>query len=244
MITKYHRPATLDDATALAALSDAVVIAGGTAAVGSGGPTASVAVDLQALGLEGIDIDGQICRIGAMTRLQDLVESDLVPPVLRDLAHRDAPNTIRNVATVGGTIGTADPESQLLVGLVAFSAMVTVVRPGSTTEHAVGNILNDPQLLNGAIITSIRVPTDGSGATDRTARTPMDQPIVSAVAHRASDGTIVLAMSGVAPNAVVVDPDRVGDLDPPPDFRGSSEYRSHLGAVLATRVLAALEEGE
>jgi CO/xanthine dehydrogenase FAD-binding subunit len=244
MITKYHRPETLAEATALAGRSDVVIIGGGTVATTDHSLTAIEAIDLQSLPLGGIVVEGDTVRIGAMTLLQDVVESGLVPGVLADLARRDAPNTIRNAATVGGTIGTADPESQLLVGLVAFGATVTVARSGSTTDHALDDILDDPQLLSGAIITSVGVPSGGFATADRTARTPMDQPIVTAVAHRASDGSIVLAMSGVASHAVTVDPDRIDDLDPPPDFRGSSEYRSHLAAVLAERVLATVREGE
>jgi CO/xanthine dehydrogenase FAD-binding subunit len=244
MITKYHRPTTLDNATALAALPDTVIVGGGTTTTARVDPNAVVAVDLQALALEGIDGEGESVRIGAMARLADVAESDFVPRVLADLAKRDAPNTIRNAATIGGTIGTADPESQLLVGLVAFGATVTLARSGSTTEHALDELLDDPQLVSGAIIISVTVPSSGFAAADRAARTPMDQPIVTAVAHRANDGAIVVALSGVAPRPVTIDPDRIGDLDPPSDFRGSSEYRRHLGAVLAGRVLATVGEEE
>ncbi|MEA3503270.1 MAG: FAD binding domain-containing protein, partial [Actinomycetota bacterium] len=105
MITQYHRPLTLDEAIALTARPDAVIIAGGTSVNADPGRMPITAVDLQALDLAGIDTDGESVRIGATTRLQDLVDSTLVPPVLRDLARREAPSTIRNAATVGGTIG-------------------------------------------------------------------------------------------------------------------------------------------
>jgi len=245
MITEYHRPTTLDDAITLSALPGAVIVGGGTVATVNADQDAVVAVDLQALALDGITGDSNSIEMGATTRLQDLVESRLVPPVLTELARREAPNTIRNAATIGGTIGVADPESQLLVGLVAFGATVTLARSGSTTEHALVDLLGQSQLLDGAIITSVRVPVGGAAAADRTARTPMDQPIVTAVAHRAIDGTVTLAMSGVAAGPVVVDPGDIEELDPPPDFRGSAEYRAHLGRVLAARVLASVnEEGE
>lgn len=244
MITEYHRPTTLDDAITLSALPGAVIVGGGTVATVNTGPNATVAVDLQALPLDDITGDGNSIEMGATTRLQDLVDSQLVPAALSDLARRESPNTIRNAATIGGTIGSADPESQLLVGLIAFRAEVTLARAGSTTEHALVDLLDDSQLLDGAIITSVRVPAGGAAAADRTARTPMDQPIVTAVAHRATDGTVTLALSGVAAVPVVVDPSDIEDLDPPADFRGSTEYRAHLGQVLAARVLAAVGEEE
>jgi probable selenate reductase FAD-binding subunit len=240
MITEYHRPLTLDEAIALAADPNAVILAGGTTVNAEPGLSASVAVDLQALDLSGIDADGEVVRIGATTRLQDIVDSDGVPTLLRDLARRQAPNTIRNVATIGGTIAAADPESQLLTGLLAYGATVSIARDGSMTEHSIGELLNDASLLDGSIITSVSIPTDGTAAADRTARTPMDQSIVMAVAYRGRDGDVRLAVSGVAPVPVIVDPAELEELDPPADFRGSTEYRRQLASVLAGRVLSAV----
>ncbi len=244
MITQYHRPLTLDEAIALASRPDAVIIAGGTTVNADPDSRPVTAVDLQALELSGIDTDGESTRIGATTRLQDLVDSSLVPLVLRDLARREAPNTIRNAATVGGTIGTSDPESELLAGLLALDAVVTLARAGSTTEHTLDEILDNPILLNGAIMTSVSIPSNGLAAADRTGRTPMDRPIVMAVAHRAHDGAVRLAMTGVAAHPVVVDPGQIGALDPPSDFRGSTDYRRKLAEVLADRVLTTVTGGE
>ena len=135
MITQYHRPLSLDEAIALNARPDAVIIAGGTSVNADPSRKPTTAVDLQALDLAGIDTDGESIRIGSTTRLQDLVDSTLVPEALRDLARREAPNTIRNAATIGGTIGAVDPESELLIGLLAFEATMTLTRTSSTTEH-------------------------------------------------------------------------------------------------------------
>jgi CO/xanthine dehydrogenase FAD-binding subunit len=146
------------------------------------------------------------------------------------------------MATVGGTIGTADPESELLAGLLAFGASVTLARAGSPTEHPLEHVLGDASLSNGAIITAITIPTSGRAAADRVGRTPMDRPIVMAAAY--GDGTAVrLAMTGVASVPVIVDPERIDDLDPPPDFRGTSAYRAALAQVLADRVVAAVTGG-
>lgn len=243
MITQYHRPTTLDDAVALVARPDAVIVAGGTSVNADPRSAPSAAVDLQALGLDGIDADGSVVRIGATTRLQALTDSSLVPSVLRDLARREAPNTIRNMATIGGTIATADPESELLAGLLAFGARATVVRAGSPTEHDVSDLLDNAALLSGAIITGISVPSSGTGAADRTARTPRDRPIVAAVAFRDASGTVRLAMTGIASNPTLVDPVYLADLEPPSDFRGSSAYRKRLAEVLAQRVVDAVEGG-
>jgi CO/xanthine dehydrogenase FAD-binding subunit len=47
------------------------------------------------------------------------------------------------------------------------------------------------------------------------------------------EGTRRLALAGVARRPLLVE--RVEDLDPPSDFRGSSEYRKELARVLAAR---------
>lgn len=241
---QYSRPLTLDEATTLAARPDTVIMAGGTSVNAGGGSSGVTAVDLQALNLAGIESLGAFIRIGAMTRLQALVESDLVPFTLRDLARREAPSTIRNAATVGGTVGAADPESELLAGLLAFGAVVTLARVGSTTDHALDDILHDPGLISQAIMTSVTIPTTGVAAAERTGRTPMDRPIVMVVAHRGAAEAVRMAVTGVAHVPVVVDPERIKDLDPPSDFRGSPDYRRHLATVLADRVLTAVTESD
>jgi CO/xanthine dehydrogenase FAD-binding subunit len=243
MITEYHRPLTLDEALALAANPDSVIIGGGTTVNAASSRSPVAAVDLQALDLSGIKVDGAMVQIGATTRLQEMVDSNQVPTLLSDLARREAPNTIRNAATVGGTIGTADPESQLLTGLLAFGCTVNIAVGGTETAYSLEEILDDRSLLKGAIMTSVSVPTGGSAAADRTARTPMDQPIVMAVAHRDQGGSVRLALAGVAALPIVVQPDQVEELDPPSDFRGSTEYRSRIASVLAGRVVAAVTDG-
>ncbi len=244
MITSYFRPRTLDEALALAARADAVVLGGGTGVNAQPGRAPVVAVDLQALDLDGIRADAGRLRLGATTRLQSIVDSGHVPEVLRELARLEAPSTIRNAATVGGTIGMADPESPLLTGLLAFGARVGLARVGSNAEHPLDAVLDDRHLLQGSIITSVTVPMGGRAAAHGTARTPMDAPIVMVVACRDADGTVRIAASGVASRPVLVDPQRLGELAPPADFRGSSAYRAHLAAVLTARALASLGGGE
>ncbi|MGI9586385.1 MAG: FAD binding domain-containing protein [Acidimicrobiia bacterium] len=243
MITEYFRPLELAEAVALAARPDALIVGGGTVATTERGASPRAAVDLQALQLSGITSNGGTVVIGAMTTLQHLAEDDQVPSVLRELARRDAPSSIRNAATIGGAIGARDPESEFLTGLLALGATVTIAYQGSTAEHPLDATIEDVELIRGGIITEVSLPAGGFTAVDRTARTPMDRPIVSAVAHRGADGTIRLALSGVARVPALVDPSQIAELDPPADFRGSSEYRLHLAAVLSERVLSEVAIG-
>ncbi|MGI9649036.1 MAG: FAD binding domain-containing protein [Acidimicrobiia bacterium] len=243
-IRAYHRPDTLEAALALLAHadSDATVLAGGTVINGTPDHDPIELVDLQGLGLDSIAADGDRLEIGAMCRLQDLVDSDLVPAQIRDLAHREAPNTIRQAATCGGTVAAADPESELLAGLLAFEAVVSVVHSIGSESIPLADLLEEPERLGLGIITSVSIAVGGDAVSERTARTPADRPIVMAVARRGEDGAVRLAMTGVAATPVLVDPGDVASLQPPGDFRGSTVYRRRVAGVLADRVMSRLGE--
>ena len=239
MITSYHRPRTLDEALTLLARPDTVALAGGTTIVAERSGTPVTAIDLQALPLDRITTDDVGVRIGAMARLQDVADSEAVPDLIGELATREAPRSLRNAATLGGTVAVADPESELVTALLAHAASVAIARPDGSDTVPLADLFADSRTLDGVLITEILVPAGGRSAAARTGRTPSDRPIVAAVAHRGPAGTRV-AIAGVADRPVLVDPDDLGSLDPPSDFRGSAAYRRRLAAVLVERVLAAL----
>jgi CO/xanthine dehydrogenase FAD-binding subunit len=163
--------------------------------------------------------------------------------MLRELSHREAPNTIRNAATIGGTIGVGDPESGLLAGLLAYNAQVTVVNQTGSSQVPLGELLADLSHLDGGVITSVSVPTGGAGTYEHTSRTPADIPIVLIAGHAADSGSIRLAATGVGETPIIIDPGQIGALEPQPDFRGSADYRRHLADVLSQRVMIRLEPG-
>lgn len=237
MIEAYYRPATLEQAVALLEAEDAAVLAGGTSLIAEGGPAA--VVDLQDLGLDTIDLDADRIKVGAMSRLRDFADTDVVPQPLRELARREAPNTIRNAATVGGTIASGDPESELLAGLLVYETTVTTISRDSNAKTGLDDYLD---ARPGGIITEVSVAADGRASTARTGRTPADRPIVMAVARRRTDGSVLLAFTGIDSAPRVIDPSAVADLNPPADFRGSSEYRRHLARVLGLRAIAGLQQ--
>lgn len=242
-IRRYHRPTTVESALELLARPDVSTAALGGGTVLNGRPESppEEVVDLQSLGLDSIDRDGSVLRFGATALLQDVVDHEWTPPVLRDLAHGEAPNTFRNAATVGGTVGAGDHESRFLAGLVAYGAVATLATLQGDERIAVSGILHDRTSLDGKIITGIEVDVSGHGASAGTARTPADTPIVLVVGRRFEDGQVNLAATGVAPAPIIIDLERISDLEPPGDFRGTPEYRRHLASVLGARVMAELE---
>jgi len=233
-VVGYHRPSSIDEALGLLSQDGSAVLAGGTVlnADRSGEPV--VAVDLQALGLDGVEQlgDGRL-RLGAMVTLQALADHADVPASLRDVARRELPSTLRTLATVGGTVFAGGGSSALLAALLAHDASVEVVGPSGTSSVGLAGFLASPPAA--ALVVAVSVDVGGACAAARTARTPGDEPIVSAYARATAEG-VRTALSGVGHVPVLVeDPAK---LDPPGDFRGSTEYRRHVAGVLVARVRA------
>ncbi len=235
----YHRPTSPTEALQLLARSGVrtALIGGGTTAVPHLKEIDEV-VDLQAAGLAEMSYSGHTLTLGAMVRLQSLVEGESIPDLLRETAHREGPNTVRHSATLGGVVVNANSDSELLAALLVFEAVVKVQTVKETRAIPLADFLaNAPAALNGGLITAITLVTSGKTASARVGRTPADDPIVAAVARRDTE-RLWLALCGVAPTPILVDPQQIeAGLNPPDDFRGSSEYRRQMAVVLARRVV-------
>lgn len=233
---EYHRPGSLDGAVALLGGPGTVILAGGTWVNAGERPRGHTLIDLQALGLDTISETSDGLVVGAMTTLTALSTHSAVPNWLRDLARREQPSALRTVATVGGTLFACGWESTLLAGLLACDAIAMTVGADGQTEIPVADLLGDRELAKDRIVSAVKLSIDGVAAVHTTARTTADRPIVGCVARRAADG-IRLAISGIAATPLVIDADRIAELEPPSDFRGSSEYRAHLAQVLSARAI-------
>lgn len=236
-ITMYHRPTSLGEALDLMAREgvSSVVVAGGTVVNSSPHPPDTEVIDLQAICGNTIESENGRLVIGAMTRLQTLVENPAVPSLLRELTYREGPNTLRNAATIGGTVAAGDPDSELLAGLLVYEATVRVEHQGRTSTLPVADLLADRRLIEGGIISSISIATGGTTASARTGRTPADVSIVAAIGRSAGDG-VLLALTGVAATPILATRETIAHLDPSGDFRGSADYRIDLAGTLAGRV--------
>ena len=245
-VKEYARPATITDAVRLIAAGGQVV-AGGTKANRNhnpfdGTPAPRAVVDIQDLGLTGISMDGtRAAMLQACVTLQQIVDQDGLPAVIREAARREAPRPIRNAATVGGTIASRTPTSELLAALLVYETTVHFHSVGKA-EPSVASLADAlARPIPGALITQIQLATSGEGAACRVGRTPSDAPIVTAVGRKI-DGRLVVALAGVGRAPRLITPDTIDHLDPPSDFRGSTEYRRHLAAVLTSRVARELSE--
>jgi probable selenate reductase FAD-binding subunit len=238
-VSGYWRPASLEEALVLLERPGRVVIGGGTKVNAQTTAEPIAVVDLQALGLHDIGrIDGDVLRIGATVTLQQLVECGEVPAVIREAARREQPSTLRAQATIGGSIVTADPESELLATLLVHDAVVSLVGAAGPEELTLEGLLAELPFLAGRIVTDVVIDAAGSSYVTRAGRTRADRAIVAAAARVRPDGKQRVALSGVARTPILID--ATDELEPPGDFRGSSEYRRALAEILVARALEAL----
>jgi carbon-monoxide dehydrogenase medium subunit/putative selenate reductase FAD-binding subunit len=133
---------------------------------------------------------------------------------------------------------TADGESELLATLLVHDAVVTVADARGTEELPLEALLAATPFPRDRIVTAVAIDTTGASVVVRAGRTRADGAIVAAAARVGADGEQRLALSGVAATPILVE--GTDGLDPPGDFRGSSEYRRALAEVLVARAVEGL----
>ena len=259
-LREYHRPADVEEALQLLRRTDihTVAIAGGTAVVGEGTPEIEAVVDLAALGLDFIEHQGNLLRLGATLTLQNCVTKlgHIAGGLLSRTAHRMAGWNIRNAATLGGMLAGGDLHSPLSVALAALRATLEIT--GSDDPVPWPSVTKD--VLSGQLITAVRVTLPAeqiSAAYEQVGRTPADAPIVcaAAIAYQVSGEVKTrIAVGGVAADDLLLSEMNLNLANPIihpimaitddltsvsilSDFLGSSDYRLSIAPVLARRAL-------
>ncbi len=233
-VKSYHRPESVEEVLQLWQRPSTMLLAGGTQLIANLAEPVEV-IDLQAVELNQIEVEMDTITIGAMVRLQEMVEHDEIPELVRQMTLREGANTFRHMGTVGGVVATADPESELYATLLVHEATVTTQSSSGEVRVPLAEFVAE----GGVLITTVTIQRHGQTASDRVARTPADRPIVAVVGRRVGDG-VLLAACGVAKRPLLIEADEIDQLNPPADFRGSSGYRREMTAVLVGRVLAEL----
>jgi CO/xanthine dehydrogenase FAD-binding subunit len=245
ILKAYYQPQTLNEALALLQRTEEKLapLAGGTALIGQlearQQRDLDGVVDLSALGLCYLHLDGDQLRIGATATLTDVIEyehaSTLADGILRRTAEAEGPLNLRNAATVGGLIASAAYDSEFYAALLALNATVTIYTAAGPTTLP---LTEAPSLLVSLspclLITEVQIPlTALRSGHARVARTPADRPIVAAVAVIGAEGEQV-AICGVAERPVL----QGTPLNPPDNFKGSATYRQAMARLMVTRALA------
>ena len=203
--------------------------------------------------------DGDTIAIGALTRHQDVAESELLQgscPILAYTAAQIGDPAVRHVGTIGGSVAHGDPAGDMPSVLLALDA--GFVARGPNGERTIGASdffvsLFQTALAEDEVLTEIRVPTATAGWSYlKFNRRAQDWALVGVAAVRMNGGAQVgLTNMGLTPlRAFGVEEALVGGSDPaqaavrategtapPDDAFGSAEYRAHLVQVLVRRAL-------
>ncbi|MBN1427807.1 MAG: FAD binding domain-containing protein [Anaerolineae bacterium] len=215
-LREYHRPDDLDEAVRLLQRKEirTIPLAGGIGVVGEGSSEIEAVVDLSALSLDFIEYENNTLFLGAMVRIEALVEElgYLADDLLAETARHVAGLNVRNVATLGGLLASGNIHSPLSVALAAMKARVKLY--GQAGEMLFWSDLAGEVCLNGLrgrLITTItiKLPDGLIGAGYRqVARTPADQPIVCAasIAYHTAEGMIETStcIGGLLGNRLIV----------------------------------------
>jgi aerobic carbon-monoxide dehydrogenase medium subunit len=264
----YQRAASVDEALALLAEhgDEAKLLAGGHSLL----PLMKLRlalpmmlIDIGRIGeLSFVEGDGDVVRIGAMTRHHDLATSALAGeqvPLLAHVAGQIGDPQVRHRGTIGGSLAHGDPASDLPAALLALRGTLVARGPGGEREIAADDFFTgflETALAPDEILTEVRVPAvPGVGwAFEKFSRRAQDWAIVgvTAVMTNGSGGPGVglvnmgsqplraagvedALRSGASPGDAAARADE--GTEPPDDLNASPEFRRHLARVLVRRSL-------
>jgi len=172
---RYLAPASLAQAlAALAGEGGATVLAGGTdlmpqTRAGRVRPARTLLNIRRVSGLDGVEVEGGLLRIGTLATVATLLTHALVrehAPLLTQAADHFASDQIRNAATIGGNICNASPAGDLLTALLALDAEVelawlAVDGAVRTRVHPIDDFFTGPGRTRreaNELLTAVRVP--------------------------------------------------------------------------------------
>ncbi len=265
MILEYHRPQSVEQALNLLARPQPETRPlGGGSFLTQPSTIDFAVVDLQALGLDGLEMQGGSLKLGATLTLQNLLEafddggSLSAPSVqtkgdlegLRQAILHEAALNLRQAASVAGALMAADGRSPFAAAMLAADAQLTVL-PGPQ-QLGLGDVLPvRADVLRARLISQVSLPANLVLRYAAVGRTPADRPIVCAAVACWPSGRTRLALGGFgsAPT-LAFDGGEAGGLESAAssayadagDAWASAEYRAAVAAVLARRCLAAAQE--
>ncbi len=251
MIREYYRPKTVQEALELLARDGlkTLPLAGGTV-LNRPSPEPCAVVDLQELGLDGMEVKGHVFQVGATVTLEALLGVPQIPAALRQAIRQEANYHIRQVASVAGTLVSADGRSPFASALLALDASLQIRQLASEEETSLGDWLPlRRQQERGRLIVSVKFPLNASLAYESVARTPADVPIICVALARWPSGRTRLALGGFgdAPRLALDGPEAAGAeqaaraaYSQAGDEWASAEYRAEMAAVLTRRCLQQL----
>jgi aerobic carbon-monoxide dehydrogenase medium subunit len=212
-VQTYLQPRSVPEALAMLGEHgpELLVIAGGTVAmplINEGISLPELVMGLRHAGLDRIERDGEVLRIGATATLTALAEQPHAP-LLAMAARRTASWSVRNLASVGGNLFTPPPGGDVATALLALDARVEVAGPGGTRTLALADFWTGfmtTALAFDELATGLLVPLDdGRDAYEKLGRKASNTPaVVTVAAHATFDGDVIreahVALGAVGPH--------------------------------------------
>ena len=223
---ELHVATTFEDATALLSQysPDVRLLAGGTDVLielKTGENGVGHLVDLSPIEtLRGISEKTDGLRIGALTTITEIDDSPLINgpyEILRDAASQMATLQIRNTATVGGNIASANPCADMPPVLMTLGATAVVISQDDQRNVPLHELIIGPRettLEQNELLAAVFVPRPPAGFGAAYARFGLRNGNAIAVASVAAslilndDGTVHqahIALGAVAPTAKLVE---------------------------------------
>lgn len=249
MIIEYQRPKTIPEALLLLTRDQPISYPlGGGTFFNRGMEGQYAVVDLQALELGTITRAGNQLQLGATVTLQEFLDYNGLPEDLYTSIKLEATYNIRQMATIAGTLVTANGRSPLATSMLAMDATLEILELDTAPKQVrLGDWLPvRAGTQPGRLITKVSIPLNASIVYEYIARTPADQPIVCSAVTRWSSGRTRLALGGwgKAPILAMDGPDSQGiemaakiAYSHAEDEWASAEYRQEMAGVLAARCL-------
>jgi len=260
--TKYHKPASVNDAVAaLGDGSSAKILAGGQTLISTmkqhlADP--SDLVDIRAIpGLSGVAVNGTTLTIGATTTHADVASNADVKklcPALAVLASGIGDPAVRHMGTIGGSIANDDPAADYPAAMLALGAtIVTNTREIAADDFFQG--LFTTALEDTEIITAVKITAPAKAAYVKFAQPASlfalvgvfvadgDAGVRVAITGAGDDGVYrhagLEAALGASWSADAVDGVSVGADGLMSDIHAAADYRAHLIKVMTKRAVAA-----
>ncbi len=120
-------------------------------------------------GLQGIEVQGSVLRIGALTTHHAILQSELVArhaPLLAQAVPHVAHLAIRNVGTIGGSLALADPAAEYPAVALALNATIVAQGPQGERRIAIGDYfkgLYQTALQPDELLVAVEIPVAQPG---------------------------------------------------------------------------------
>lgn len=245
MIIEYHRPSSIDQALEILSRPQPKSLPLGGGSVLSHKKDEDFAVvDLQALGLDTLQITASQILIGATARLQALVDHADTPAWLKNACLREAGRNLREMSTIAGALICSNGRSPLAMALLAADVSALTL-PAEKWISYQQLLLTRAGIEQPWLISRVLVDATPEVACEFVARSPRDLPILGIAVAKWPSGVMRVVVGGFGPAPLLaylgkdvreVETAVVTALKNSDDEWASAEYRQSIAPAVLKRL--------